>query len=87
MAEWRQHKNDEVNRTVIVDNLAGRTISASVWTATPAGLTIGTPTKVDNTYSCFLGTATTAQEYTVLAQVELDSGEKVTRKVVVEVWE
>jgi hypothetical protein len=71
-------EEDEVFSVNFADRLgAGRTVTGATVTATPAGLTVGTPGVSGTVVSVRISGGTAAAVYEVLFLATLDDGEKV----------
>lgn len=85
LTTYKQHSSDDRIRTIRLTGLGTRAVASAVWSATPAGFTVGANTEDDDSSSCLLGGGTSGTTYRVLAVITLDNGENVVGQFDVEV--
>ena len=85
LTTYKQHSADDRIRTIRLTGLGTRTVASAVWTATPAGFTVGANVEDDDSSSCMLGGGVSGNTYRVVAVITLDSAENVVGQFDIEV--
>lgn len=85
LTTYKQHSSDDRLRTIRLTGLGTRTVASAVWTATPAGFTVGANTEDDDSSTCMLGGGVDGTTYRIVAVITLDSTENVVGQFDIEV--
>ena len=84
LTTYKQHSSDDL-RTIRLVGLGTRTVASAVWSATPAGFTVGANSEDDDSSTCLLGGGVSGTTYRIVAVITLSTGENVVGQFDIEV--